>query len=342
LAVLKGKKATVPPIWLMRQAGRHLEEYMKLRKKAKTFLDFCYSPNLSVEATLQPIYRYNLDAAILFSDILVVPDALGQHVKFVTGTGPVLDALSTLEDIKRLNLDHLHTHLSPVYEAIQRVRQKMSLLPHQPTLIGFAGAPWTVATYMVEGGGSKDYYKTREWAYKSPDEFKVLINILVEATSEYLIRQIDNGVEAVQLFDSWAGLLPPNQFDRWVIKPTKKIIARVRSIHPDIPIIGFPRGAGLLYEQFVIKTGVNAVSIDQTVPLAWAVKTLQIHCTIQGNLDNLVLLLGGKPMEDEISQILSSCSSGPFIFNLGHGVLPKTPTLHVDRLIEMVRMTSNG
>jgi len=315
LVALRGQKSKTPPLWLMRQAGRHLKEYLEIRAKAKNFLDFCYSPDLSVEATLQPIRRYGFDAAILFSDILVIPDALGQQVDFVPGTGPVLEAISSVEGLKKLNPEYLHDHFAPIYEAIGRIRQELNDLPGQTTLIGFAGAPWTVATYVVEGGGSKDYQKTRKWAYSAPEEFSILIDILIEATADYLIRQIDSGVEAVQLFDSWAGVLSPSQFDRWVIEPTVKIINRIRAVHPDIPIIGFPRGAGLLYERFVQETGVNAVSIDATVPLAWAAEKLQSKCAVQGNLDNLALLAGGAAMEAEVAHILAAFSDGPFIFN---------------------------
>jgi uroporphyrinogen decarboxylase len=342
LAVLKGQKTETPPLWLMRQAGRHLKEYMAIRSKAKNFLNFCYTPDLSVEATLQPIRRYGFDAAILFSDILVIPDALGQQVEFVPGTGPVLEAISSAQELKKLSTGRLHDHLAPVYEAIGRIREELSSSYDHTTLIGFAGAPWTVATYVVEGGSSKDYQKTRKWAYSAPDEFGDLIDILVEVTSDYLIRQIDSGVEAVQLFDSWAGVLPPRQFERWVIEPTIQIIKRIQAVHPDTPIIGFPRGAGLLYERFVQETGVNAVSIDATVPLAWAAKNLQTYCAVQGNLDNLALLTGGAAMEVEIADILAALSDGPFIFNLGHGILPETPVPHVERLLELVRGDSLG
>jgi len=339
LATLNGQQTDTPPLWLMRQAGRHLKEYLKIRAKAKNFLEFCYTPDFAVEATLQPIHRYGFDAAILFSDILVIPDALGQQVDFVPGTGPKLKAISSIDELEKLSKDSLHDHLSPVYEAIVRIRGE---LPEETTLIGFAGAPWTIATYVVEGGSSKDYQKTRKWAYDAPDEFGVLIDILVDAIADHLIRQIESGVEVVQLFDSWAGILPPSQFDKWSIEPAKKIIARIRAEHPDIPIIGFPRGAGLLYQRFVQETGVNAVSIDATVPLTWAAKNLQPHCAVQGNLDNLVLLTGGPVMEAEVAHILAAFADGPFIFNLGHGILPETPVPHVKRLIELVRGTSVG
>ena len=339
LVTLNGQKTTTPPLWLMRQAGRHLKEYLEIREKAKNFLEFCYTPDLAVEATLQPIRRYGFDAAILFSDILVIPDALGQQVEFVPGTGPKLEAISSFDELEKLSKDGLHDHLSPVYEAIGKICCE---LPEETILIGFAGAPWTIATYVVEGGGSKNYQKTRKWAYDAPDEFGVLIDILVDATADHLIRQIESGVEVVQLFDSWAGVLPPSQFVKWSIEPAKKIITRIRAKHPDIPIIGFPRGAGLLYQRFVQETGVNAISIDATVPVTWAAKNLQPYCVVQGNLDNLALLTGGPAMEAEVAHILAAFADGPFIFNLGHGILPETPVPHVKKLIELVRGTSVG
>ena len=339
LVTLNGQKTNTPPLWLMRQAGRHLKEYLEIREKAKNFLEFCYTPDLAVEATLQPIRRYGFDAAILFSDILVIPDALGQQVEFVPGTGPKLEAISSFDELEKLSKDGLHDHLSPVYEAIGKICCE---LPEETILIGFAGAPWTIATYVVEGGGSKNYQKTRKWAYDAPDEFGVLIDILVDATADHLIRQIESGVEVVQLFDSWAGVLPPSQFVKWSIEPAKKIITRIRAKHPDIPIIGFPRGAGLLYQRFVQETGVNAISIDATVPVTWAAKNLQPYCVVQGNLDNLALLTGGPAMEAEVAHILAAFADGPFIFNLGHGILPETPVPHVKKLIELVRGTSVG
>jgi len=337
LHVLNGGKSKTPPIWLMRQAGRHLKEYMAIRSKTKNFLEFCYTPNLSVEATLQPIRRYGFDAAILFSDILVIPDALGQQVNFVSGTGPVLKKISSIYDLKKLTSNNLHNQLKPVYKAINIIKKELRKFHAETTLIGFAGAPWTVATYMVEGGSSKNYQSIRRWAYEAPDEFNVLIDMLVNTTSDYLIKQIDSGVEVIQLFDSWAGVLPPSQFERWVIKPTVKIVDLVRAVHPDIPIIGFPRGAGMLYERFVKETNVDAISIDSTIPLKWAVEKLQDYCIVQGNLDNIALLTGGRAMELEISNILEAFSNGPFIFNLGHGILPETPVSHVERLVELVR-----
>ena len=342
LNVLNGRIGDRPPIWLMRQAGRHLPEYKKLRSQSKNFLDFCYSPDLCIEATIQPIKRYNFDAAILFSDILVIPDALGQQVQFIPGTGPVLKPISSINDIKKLNTNKLLHHLSPVYKSIEKVTLELKKFQCEPALIGFAGAPWTLATYMVEGGSSKDYLKTRKWAYESPEEFSELIDLLIDATSQHLLQQIESGVEVIQIFDSWAGILPPQQFDRWVIDPTKKIVERIKLNFPELPIIGFPRGAGLLYKNFIDETGVDAVSIDASIPLKWAVENLQKHTVIQGNLDNLALLVGGNLLESEIANILTALSKRPFIFNLGHGVLPDTPISHVERLIEIVQSKKNG
>ena len=341
LQVLKGKKNLPPPIWLMRQAGRHLPEYMKLRSQTDNFLDLCYTPKFCIEATLQPIERYGFDAAILFSDILVIPNALGQHVDFVSGTGPILEPISNIKEISKLNIKSLSEKLHPIYNSVRQISTKLKNFPNNPALIGFAGAPWTVATYMVEGGSSKDYQKTKKWAYKSPNEFSLLIDLLIDATSEHLINQINSGAEIIQIFDSWAGVLSPFQFDRWVVNPTKKIIDCVKSACPDIPIIGFPRGAGLLYERFVDLTGVDGVSIDSTIPLSWVIEHIQKDIVIQGNLDNFSLMVGGNLMETEISEILSFFSERPFIFNLGHGILPSTPISNVEKLVKLVRSKKN-
>jgi len=341
LNVLNGKKHDPPPIWLMRQAGRHLPEYNKLREQTKNFLDFCYSPDLCIEATIQPIKRYQLDAAILFSDILVIPDALGQQVNFISGKGPVLEPISTFDKIQKLNINLMDEKLSPIYDSIQQISKELRGFTNNPALIGFAGGPWTIATYMVEGGGSKDYQNTRKWAYESPEEFEQLIDLLVDGISKHLIQQIHAGIEVVQIFDSWAGILSPFQFDRWVIAPTKKIIGRIKKKFPEIPIIGFPRGAGSLYKQFVEQTGVDAISLDHTIPLTWVTENLNKNIVVQGNLDNLSLLVGGTLMEAEIINILAAFSGRPFIFNLGHGVLPNTPISNVERLIKLVRSRKN-
>jgi uroporphyrinogen decarboxylase len=337
IRALKGEILDTPPFWLMRQAGRYLPEYREIRSKSRDFLDFCYTPDLAVEATLQPLRRYNFDAAILFSDILVIPDALGQKVAFKEGEGPVLEPVRSAGDVARLNGERLHDHLAPVYETISRLA---SSIPETTTLIGFSGAPWTLATYMVEGHGSKDFPAARTWAFSgafSDTGFADLISLLVDAVSEYLCAQVDNGAEALQLFDTWAGVLSPSQFERWVIEPTAEIVRRVKTAHPDVPIIGFPRGAGVLYADFVRRTGVDGVSLDNGVPLDWASSVLQPLCTVQGNLDNMALLAGGQAMETETTQILDALAGGPFIFNLGHGILPQTPPEHVARLGEIIR-----
>ncbi len=334
LRALKGEKTERPPIWLMRQAGRYLPEYLETRAKSKNFLHFCYSPDLAEEVTLQPLRRYGFDAAILFADILTIPDALGQKVEFVKGEGPKLEAIRDMDGLSKLSLNGIHDHLAPVYETVSRLSKS---IPSSTALIGFAGAPWTNATYMVEGEGSKNYETIRLIAYQDPEFFQSLIDMLVEATTGYLIKQIEAGAEAVQIFDSWAGVLPEDQFDRWVIAPNKEITRRIKEAYPDIPVLGFPRGAGPLYKKFVLETGVDGVSIDQTVPLDWAAKELQPLCCVQGNLDNLCVVAGGEQMEVQVQKILDTLSDGPFIFNLGHGIVPQTPPENVGRVVEMVQ-----
>ncbi len=334
LRAFNGKTFPRPPFWLMRQAGRYLPEYREIRRKAKNFLEFCHTPELAVEATMQPLWRYAMDAAILFSDILVIPDALGQKVEFREGEGPILKPLRSIADIENLKAGGMIEHLAPVFETIRILSGE---IPDETTLIGFAGAPWTVAVYMVEGQSGTDCREIKTWAYKEPDEFNKLIGLLVESTTTYLIEQVNNGVEAVQLFDSWAGVLGESQFRRWVISPTAEIVGRFKAACPDIPIIGFPRNAGALYEDYVEKTGVDAISLDSIVPLDWARETLQSRCTVQGNLDNQALLAGGKTLETETNRILKMLSGGPFVFNLGHGVLQWTPPEHVAQLAELIR-----
>jgi uroporphyrinogen decarboxylase len=337
LQALNKEKTSTVPLWLMRQAGRHLPEYREIRSSTNNFLDFCYNPELASKVTLQPVSRYGMDAAILFSDILVIPHALGQNVSFVAGHGPVLEPITTINDINKLNIKDVNVKLLNIYKTVSNVKKAINEKFKTTTLIGFAGSPWTVATYVIEGGSSKDYMATKSWSYSSPKEFSLLIDILVEATVEYLIQQIEHGVEVIQLFDSWAGVLSENQFNNWVIKPTKIIINTVRKKHPNVPIIGFPRGAGILYKNFVVETGVDCISIDSSVPINWAAKHLQSECAVQGNLDNLSLLIGNKNTDNEAIKILHGLSNGPFIFNLGHGILPTTPIENVNRLIKLVK-----
>lgn len=335
LQALKGETLSTPPMWLMRQAGRYLPEYMATRAQSKNFLHFCYSPDLAVEVTLQPLRRYGFDAAILFSDILVVPDALGQKVEFVSGHGPQLEPIKNEAQLEAvLKLDRFHDHLKPVYETVRRLSVE---IPKSTALIGFAGAPWTVATYMVEGKGSKDYAEVRSIAYSDPLFFQRLIDILVDRTASYLIEQAHHGAEALQVFDSWAGVLSEQQFVKWAIEPMAEIVKRVKAVHPNVPIIGFPRGAGPMYKRYVLETGVDAVGLDHTLPLEWARDHLQKHVTVQGNLDNLLLVSGGEAMEVEVKRILEILGDGPFIFNLGHGIVPQTPPENVARLCALVR-----
>ena len=334
IRALKGETQDIPPIWLMRQAGRYLDEYRATRKQARNFLEFCHTPDLAVEVTLQPLRRYAFDAAILFSDILVIPDALGQKVEFKEGEGPVLEPIRTAEGLAALSMDGLHERMAKIHETVGRLSKE---IPETTTLIGFAGAPWTVATYMVEGRGSKDYATIRALAYADPELFQRMIDLLVESTGQYLIRQIENGAEVVQLFDSWAGILAETEFMKWVVEPNARLVEMVKAAHPEVPVIGFPRGAGVMYETFVKQTKVDGVSLDPTVPLAWAAEKLQPNCTVQGNLDNLLLVAGGEAMDAEIDRILDILGSGPFIFNLGHGIVPHTPPEHVARLIDRIR-----
>ncbi len=334
LRALKGDVLSSPPIWLMRQAGRYLPEYREVRKNAKNFLNFCYTPDLAVEVTLQPLRRYSLDAAILFSDILVIPDALGQKVEFREGEGPVMEPVRSVSDLKRLSPVSLLDHLSPVFETVSILSRE---IPAETALIGFAGSPWTVAVYMVEGCGGTDCGQIKRWAFEAPDDFQKLIDMVTGATISYLIEQIKNGAEVIQLFDSWAGVLGYSQFDRWIIKPTAEIVRQIKAKHPEIPIIGFPRGSGIMYEDFVKNTGVDGISLDQTVPVAWARDNLQSQCTIQGNLDNHALVVGGQAVERETGLILETLTRGPFIFNLGHGILQFTPPENVAHLIDFIR-----
>jgi uroporphyrinogen decarboxylase len=334
LRVLSGETVDPPPLWLMRQAGRYLPEYRAVRARARDFLDMVYTPDVAVEVTLQPLRRYGMDAAILFSDILVVPDALGQKVAFVQGEGPVLEPLRVAADVDRLDSSGLHQRLAPVYET---VRCLAAGLDDKTALIGFAGAPWTVAVYMVEGRGGTDHATIRRWAYRDPDGFGRLIDVLVDATVAYLSRQIDAGAEVVQLFDTWAGVLPEAPFRRWCIEPTRAIVEQLRRDHPGVPVIGFPRGAGALYADYVSQTGVTAVGMDSGVPLSWAVEHLQSKAAVQGNLDNQLLVSGGDALDREVDRLLAAFRRGPYIFNLGHGIVPDTPPDHVARLVERVR-----
>lgn len=322
-----------PPIWMMRQAGRYLPEYMATRAEAGSFLDLCYSPKFATEVTLQPIRRFGFDAAILFSDILVVPDALGRNVTFKTGVGPRLEPISP-EEIVRLSSDNAMAHLSPVFEAVANIRAN---LPSETTLLGFCGAPWTVATYMVAGRGTPDQAPTRLFAHRHRAEFLKLIDILTDTSVEYLCRQIEAGADAVQVFDSWSGILGERDFLEFSLKPMARIVSGVKAKYPNTPIIGFPKGASLHYETYTRETAVDCVGLDWTFPMELARKKLSSHAVLQGNLDPTRLVAGGDALKLGISDILESAKGSRFIFNLGHGITPETPIDHVASMIEQVR-----
>ena len=334
LRALAGETLSPPPVWLMRQAGRYLPEYRKVRAEAGSFLDLCYSPDFAVEVTHQPIRRYALDAAILFSDILVVPHALGQTVSFREGEGPVLTPIGLATDLEGLNSGGLLTHMTPVLETVKRLS---SSLPSSCTLIGFAGAPWTVATYMIEGGSSKDFLKTKRMMWDQPELFGRIMELLISATETYLSAQVEAGAEVLQLFDSWAGALPETEFRRWVIEPMVRLTANLRAKHPQIKIIGFPKGAGILYREYVLATKVDGVSLDSSVPLDWAAEVLQPLATIQGNIDPILLAVGGEALDLAVDRLKRVLGKGPYIANLGHGIIPSTPPDHVARLIGRIR-----
>jgi uroporphyrinogen decarboxylase len=329
LRVLAGETLSPPPWWLMRQAGRYLPEYRAVRARASDFVELCLTPGLAAELTMQPVRRYGMDAAILFSDILLLPHALGQKLTFRDGEGPVLEPVAGNAGVALLDGAHAVSRLEPVLEAVRQVRA--SLGP-QTALIGFAGAPWTVATYMVEGGVSRDFRQVKAWAYGDPQGFAALIEVLIEATIELLAAEIAAGAEIVQLFDSWAGILPEAAFARWIIAPTARIVAALRARQPDCPIIGFPRGAGVLYERYTAETGVDAVALDTMVSAGFAGARLRPLATVQGNLDPVLLLTGGAALESAVRDMRRAFSGGPWVFNLGHGVLPQTPTENVSVL----------
>jgi uroporphyrinogen decarboxylase len=334
LDVLSGRVQTVPPVWFMRQAGRYLPEYRSLRERAGSFLNLCFTPDMAAEATLQPIRRFGFDAAILFSDILVVPHALGRTVTFEAGEGPRLEPLDDAAKLNALSETADDAVFAPVYEAVRQVKRA---LPPGVALLGFCGAPWTVATYMVAGRGTPDQAPARIIAYREPQAFVRMIDILVATSSRYLIAQLRAGADAVQIFDTWAGVLPPPEFARWCVEPVRQIIANVRSEIPDAKIIGFPRGAGASLAGYVKDVPVNAVSIDWTAEPAFIREHVQSKVAVQGNLDPLVLLTGGGALDRAIDGILENFSKGPFIFNLGHGILPETPIAHVEQTLRRIR-----
>jgi uroporphyrinogen decarboxylase len=334
LDVLDGRRQRIPPVWMMRQAGRYLPEYRAVREQAGGFLDLCFNPKLAADVTLQPVRRFHFDAAILFSDILVIPHALGQKVTFEAGEGPRLTPLQELGALAALRGEVEQAVLEPVYETIGLVK---AALPKDVALIGFSGAPWTVATYMIAGRGTPDQAPARILAYREPDRFAALIERLVQASAAYLIRQLQAGVETVQLFDTWAGVLAPEEFERWCVQPAKQIVALVRQAIPEAKIIGFPRGAGTNLLRYVEEVPVNAAGLDWMIDRDFAREQIQSRVPVQGNLDPLALLAGGAALERAVDATLAAFAERPFIFNLGHGILPETPIAHVEQMLRRVR-----
>ena len=335
MRALRGEALPVPPVWLMRQAGRYLPEYRAVRAKAGSFLELCYSPELAAEVTLQPIRRYGFDAAILFADILLVPHALGASLVFTEGEGPRLSTVTGPGDLARLRpAATVHDTLAPVYATVRAVREA---LPAEAVLIGFAGAPWTVASYMVAGRGTPDQAPARVLLYRDPTTFEALIERITEATIAYLLAQIEAGAEVVKLFNSWAGSLPGPLFERWCIAPARRIAAAVRAAHPRVPIIGFPRGAGAGYAGFAAASGVDCVALDTAVDPAWAAQALQPLACVQGNLDPLLLVVGGAPLTDATRRTVAAFAGGPHIFNLGHGITPDADPRNVDLMLKAIR-----
>jgi len=330
--ILKGKTSYPPPLWMMRQAGRYLPEYRKIRQQAGSFLDLCYTPALAAEVTLQPIRRFGFDAAIVFSDILVIPHALGRDLRFEEGRGPRLTPV-TVHDIAKLTGNGAVERLAPVYETIALAKQS---LDEKTALIGFCGAPWTVATYMIAGHGTPDQAPARLFGYENPQAMCDLLDCLADVSADYLIAQIEAGAEVVQIFDSWAGVLDETSFEAFCIAPVRRTVERIRHRHADTPIIGFPRGAGMFYTDYAQKTGVTALGLDWSLPLSFA-KKLQETVPVQGNLDPLRLVAGGKALDEGIDLLLQALGDKPFIFNLGHGVTPQTPIAHVEQMVKRVR-----
>ncbi|WP_370931443.1 uroporphyrinogen decarboxylase [Bartonella sp. DGB1] len=339
LQTINGQKQNIPPIWFMRQAGRYLLEYRNIRKKVDSFLELCYNPILATEVTLQPINRFDLDAAIIFADILVIPHSLGINLTFKENEGPILEQL-TIDKINKLekNINKIDNILNPIYQTIENVKQKLS---KEKTLIGFCGAPWTIATYMINGKTSKDHIEAKKFAMQYPNEMKNLISIITEASANYLIKQIDHGCDLVQIFDSWSNILDENNFEEYCIKPVAKIVKKVKEKYPNVPIIGFPKGCGAFYKNYATKTKVDVLSIDWAIPFDFA-KSLQNETIIQGNLDPVRLLVGGQALHEGVLNILDNFNDKPFIFNLGHGILPTTPIKNVETMINLIRTYNKG
>jgi uroporphyrinogen decarboxylase len=334
LEVLEGRRQSPPPVWMMRQAGRYLPEYRALREKAGDFLNLIFTPEHAVEVTLQPVRRFGFDAAILFSDILVIPHALGQSVRFAAGEGPRLEPLAGPEGVKCLAGEVDQNVLGPIYETVRMVKAKLDAAT---ALLGFCGAPWTVASYMIAGQGTPDQAPARLFAYREPAAFAALIDILVEASAAYLVRQLQAGADAVQIFDTWAGVLAPEEFARWCIAPTRRIVEKVRAQVAGAKVIGFPRGAGTQLARYVEEIPVNAVGLDWTVDRGFVRERVQSRVAVQGNLDPLVLVAGGVALDRGVDAVLDAFAGGPFIFNLGHGIVPETPIAHVEAMLRRIR-----
>jgi uroporphyrinogen decarboxylase len=334
LRVLERKREAIPPIWLMRQAGRYLPEYREVREAAGGFLDLCFNPELAAKVTLQPVRRFGLDAAILFSDILVVPLALGRRVWFVEGEGPRLEPLQNAKELLSLQPDE-NTHiLLPIYETVGSVKGELGA---QTGLIGFCGAPWTVATYMIAGQGTPDQGAAKQIAAREPEAFQHLIDCLVDASADYLAKQLEAGADVVQIFDTWAGALSGDDFERWCVQPTKRLIGKLREKRPGAKVIGFPRGANKNIPRYVAETKVDAVSLGNEINRNFARDEIQAHVPVQGNVDPEALLEGGAALDREVDEVMIAFGGGPLIFNLGHGILPATPIAHVERMLKRVR-----
>ena len=334
LKVLSGTPSSPVPIWMMRQAGRHLPEYLELRSQAKDFLDFCYSPSMAAEATLQPIRRYDMDAAILFADILLILDAMGLDVRFEKGVGPIVETVKTEADLNRAPVEMAVQRLSPVYETVDRVRGQLDT---DKALIGFCGAPWTVALYAIEGRGGTDKSFARGWAYSRPDLLKALLDRLIEISAHYLAAQVKAGADALMIFESWAEGLPSDLFQTLVVDPNAALIKRLRDMGITVPIIGFPRGAATMIGSYTDQVAVNGVGLDTAISPEHVLKAVPNSIAVQGHLDPVLLIEGGPAMEHRVREILEAYKGRPHIFNLGHGVRPDTPIANVERVVEIVR-----
>lgn len=334
LSVLHGNRQDPPPVWMMRQAGRHLPEYLELRGRAKSFMDFCFTPSLAAEATLQPIRRYDMDGAILFADILLILDAMGRSVRFEAGVGPIIDAIDAASDLADVPVATVTERLSPVFETVRRVKGD---LPEKTTLIGFAGSPWTVLLYAIEGRGKTDRARAKTWAYQDEAGMDAALGHLVEATAHYLHGQAEAGADALMLFDSWAEGLSVSQFHQLIIAPTRALVARLRELGVTVPIIGFPRGAGAMLPAYVAETGVDATGLDTSAVPDFVNGALPAGFPVQGHLDPLALMAGGGRLDAEVDRLLAAYAGRPHIFNLGHGVLPQTPIAHVEAVLRRLR-----